>query len=267
VGSSLPAGSSETLQSLPQCRENSTVARVSSPDRPLRKPRGQSARCSLPHKPPAPCACSPAQMRRSASAFGLHCRRSTRTRVHAKAELRAGRHNGWTVDDAPRREIGESQVRTAAAAETCSGLDALLLQSLIGGASGRDALAPAGRPWRKPRAAPRCVDRLPPSTRCSTRLAYRPGGLSKRAANCGVLLPPGGAEIAGERLAGSRDLVPWEHAAEHGHGLCSRRQDRFLLTGAICGTRVTPGTRLAFPPRAGTARRGRGRGSKVKSAR
>lgn len=30
-----------------------------------------------------------------------------------------------------RREIGESQVRTAAATETCFGLDTLLLQSLI----------------------------------------------------------------------------------------------------------------------------------------
>ena len=54
-----------------------------------------------PTKPPAPCACSPAQMRRSASAFGLHRRRPTRTRVHAKAELGAGRHNGWTVERRP----------------------------------------------------------------------------------------------------------------------------------------------------------------------
>ena len=36
---------------------------------------------------------------------------------------------------------GESQVRTAAAAEMCSGRDALLLRSLIGEASGREALA------------------------------------------------------------------------------------------------------------------------------
>jgi hypothetical protein len=40
-------------------------------------------------------------------------------------------------NDAPRREIGESQVRIAVATETCSGLDALLLKSLNGGASRR----------------------------------------------------------------------------------------------------------------------------------
>ena len=51
-----------------------------------------------PTKARAPCACSPAQLRRSASAFGLHRRRPTRTRVQAKAELPAGRHNGWTVE-------------------------------------------------------------------------------------------------------------------------------------------------------------------------
>jgi hypothetical protein len=60
------------------------------------RPRARS-----PTKPPAPCACSPAQMRRPASAFGLHRRRPTRTRVHAKAELGAGRHNGWTVERRP----------------------------------------------------------------------------------------------------------------------------------------------------------------------
>ena len=43
-----------------------------------------------------------------------------------------------------------SQVRTAAAPDTCSGLDALLLQLLLGGASGRNALAPAGRVERVP---------------------------------------------------------------------------------------------------------------------
>jgi hypothetical protein len=72
-----------------------------------------------PTKARAPCACSPAQMRRAASAFGLHRRRPTRTRVHAKAELCAGRHDGWTVDDAPRREIGELQVRAPSGRETC----------------------------------------------------------------------------------------------------------------------------------------------------
>jgi hypothetical protein len=46
VGSSLPAGSSETLQSLPQCRENSTVARVSSPYRPEGKRDRASCRSS-----------------------------------------------------------------------------------------------------------------------------------------------------------------------------------------------------------------------------
>ena len=49
-----------------------------------------------------------------------------------------------------RLAAGESQVRTAAATDTCSGLDALLLQSLLAGASGRDALAPAGRPEGEP---------------------------------------------------------------------------------------------------------------------
>jgi hypothetical protein len=44
------------------------------------------------------------------------------------------------------RTFGESEVRAVAAPETCSGLDALLLQCLIGAASGDDALAPAGRP-------------------------------------------------------------------------------------------------------------------------
>ena len=44
MGSSLPAGSSETLQSLPQCRENSTVPRVSSPYRPEGKRPGLSIR-------------------------------------------------------------------------------------------------------------------------------------------------------------------------------------------------------------------------------
>ena len=42
-------------------------------------------------------------------------------------------------------------MRTAAATETCFGLDTLLLQSLIGEATGRDALAPAGRPIRQRR--------------------------------------------------------------------------------------------------------------------
>jgi len=43
------------------------------------------------------------------------------------------------------RTFGESQVRTAAAADACSGLDALLLQSVFAAASGRDTLGPAGR--------------------------------------------------------------------------------------------------------------------------
>jgi hypothetical protein len=41
---------------------------------------------------------------------------------------------------ATRCAPGEFRVRTAAAAHTCSGLDALLLRSLFAGASGRDAL-------------------------------------------------------------------------------------------------------------------------------
>jgi hypothetical protein len=41
-------------------------------------------------------------------------------------------------------------VRTAATTDTCSGPDALLLQSQFAGVSGRDALAPAGRPERAP---------------------------------------------------------------------------------------------------------------------
>lgn len=44
---------------------------------------------------------------------------------------------------------GESQVRTAAASETCFGLEVLLLQCLVGAASVYDALAPAGRPQRE----------------------------------------------------------------------------------------------------------------------
>jgi len=44
--------------------------------------------------------------------------------------------------------FGESQVRTAGATDTCSGLDALLMQSLFAGVSGRDALPPAGRQQR-----------------------------------------------------------------------------------------------------------------------
>jgi hypothetical protein len=38
--------------------------------------------------------------------------------------------------------FGESQVRIAAAAETCFGLDTLLLQSLIGGARARTEVVP-----------------------------------------------------------------------------------------------------------------------------
>ncbi len=45
---------------------------------------------------------------------------------------------------AGRETPGESQVRRAAATDTRSGPDALLLQSPFAGVSGRDALAPAG---------------------------------------------------------------------------------------------------------------------------
>jgi hypothetical protein len=66
------------------------------------------------------------------------CGRLVRTSVAPEyvpkhnSELSGNR--GRRPDDAVRLEIGESQVRTAAATETCFGLDALLLQSLIGGA-------------------------------------------------------------------------------------------------------------------------------------
>lgn len=59
------------------------------------------------------------------------------------------RQSNAGVDGPPQLEIGESQVQTAAATDTCSGLNALLLQSLFAGASGRDGLAPAGRPTGK----------------------------------------------------------------------------------------------------------------------
>ena len=42
--------------------------------------------------------------------------------------LQANLHDDQRIDDVARRAGGESQVRTAAAADTCSGLDALLLQ-------------------------------------------------------------------------------------------------------------------------------------------
>ena len=62
-----------------------------------------------------------------------------------------------------------SQVRTAAAPETCSGVDALLLRLLIGGATGRDAQAPAGGAERVPATA--CsIDCLSPPRRRSTSL-------------------------------------------------------------------------------------------------
>ena len=57
-------------------------------------------------------------MRRSASAFGLHRRRPTRTRVHAKAELRPIGNDGRSADDTPRLEIGEWEVRGDAHATT-----------------------------------------------------------------------------------------------------------------------------------------------------
>jgi hypothetical protein len=40
-------------------------------------------------------------------------------RVHAKAEPRAGPHNGWTVDEAPRLEIGELRELAEYLAHTC----------------------------------------------------------------------------------------------------------------------------------------------------
>ena len=59
----------------------------------------------------APGVCSPSQLRRSASAFGLHRRRRRLTRVHAKAELRPIGNDGRSANDTPRLEIGESQGR------------------------------------------------------------------------------------------------------------------------------------------------------------
>jgi hypothetical protein len=44
------------------------------------------------------------------------------------------------------RAFGENEVRAGAATDTCSCLDALLLQSLFAGASVATRLAPAGRP-------------------------------------------------------------------------------------------------------------------------
>ena len=60
----------------------------------------------------APGVCSPSQLRRSASAFGLHRRRRRLTRVHAKAELRPIGNDGRSANDTPRLEIGDERVET-----------------------------------------------------------------------------------------------------------------------------------------------------------
>jgi hypothetical protein len=48
------------------------------------------------------------------------------------------------------RTCGESQVWTTAATETCSSVDALLLQALVGGAIGRKALLVLLAPSKEP---------------------------------------------------------------------------------------------------------------------
>ena len=58
-----------------------------------------------------------------------------RTRVHAEAELRPIGNDGWSADDTPRLEIGESQGRAPRRREPCSSVDAQLLQSRIGAAN------------------------------------------------------------------------------------------------------------------------------------
>ena len=113
-----------------------------------------------PTKAPAPCACSPAQMRRAASAFGLHRRRPTRTRVHAKAELRAGRHNGLMGRQRARPEFGDEQVAELLGRDTCSVVVAVMRWTLpgfygsfrIGGARlvGRALKMPASGDVRNP---------------------------------------------------------------------------------------------------------------------
>jgi len=87
--------------------------------RPLRKPRGQSARCSLPHESTS----TPTLARRHKSGdrqahSGCTVGARRRTRVHAEAELQPIGNDGCSADDTPRLEIGEWEVRGDAEAET-----------------------------------------------------------------------------------------------------------------------------------------------------
>jgi hypothetical protein len=90
-------------------REPRRAAPKSSAFRPLRKPRGQSARCSLPHESTsAPLARRHKSGDRQApSGCTVGARR--RTRVHAEAELQPIGNDGWSADDTPRLEIGDEQ--------------------------------------------------------------------------------------------------------------------------------------------------------------
>ena len=176
----------------------------------------------------APGACSPARIGRSASASGLHRRRRRRTRVHAKAELRAGRHNGWTVDDAPCPEIGESQVRTAAAAKDPLRPNAFLLHSVIGGASGRDALALAGRPFHKPTAGSTARPRWWRSRRTPINSSYPIEQMrrqdayaaTRRRRTCAsiaaTISSPARAVVLARANAALSELVPCDNAGDDG---------------------------------------------------
>ncbi len=149
---------------------------------PIRNPQNSKAGVGLLRRSDVRCAGSATQLLASAS---RHVSESRRARNPRRARLSgaASRHllrkstgfritavdagrafpafmrtrYSWSVvpmteraNDGTRPAGGESQVWTAAATDTCSGLEALLLQSLFAGASDRDALAPAGRPDQQP---------------------------------------------------------------------------------------------------------------------
>jgi hypothetical protein len=123
---SRPWAASGPAGPLSQCRPNGNllVAVATAPQiRPLRKPRGQSARCSLPHE-------STALLRLLAGTNEAIRKRlraapsaPARTRVHAKAELRPIGNDGRSADDTPLLEIGETQ--------GCSGCRVTSASSLI----------------------------------------------------------------------------------------------------------------------------------------
>ena len=103
-------------------RESEPTPRCRSPHRPLRKPRGQSARCSLPHE-------STALLRLLAGTNEAIRKRlraapsaPARTRVHAKAELRPIGNDGRSADDTPLLEIGETQGRSGRRVTSASSL-------------------------------------------------------------------------------------------------------------------------------------------------